>query len=1296
MRRMFSLFILAVSIAWAAVAHASLVSYYTFNDPADPGYDPSVVRDVAGGHDAAVHGGVWSADAGGYTGSPGDYAMDFSSGYALVDGGNFAGNAVMNDAITFSFWQKATYPPGSPTASSSFWAESPGATGTNRGAQAHVPHSDKRIYWDTAGCCGGDTRLRVGASGIIDDNDWHHVAFVKDGAHKEIWVDGTRLAQHDSATRDLIPFSRLFIGSNNSGASNFHGFIDDFAVFDHPLGPADIQALANRTITPDQVAATVPVTLHAQSDGGFTVYLSPTDKLPGDPGDGIPDPLYQTTSGSDITTEISVPVGRTSSNTPYFLHIQASDSTEPRSLTAALTAPPGYAFEQTGDRNLLTEDGTDHSDGWTVSTSTWGSPSYWPMPAEKVGDAGANYPAGTEQVWYPQSTFPTPTVYFTTPMSITGSPAPPEVSGVTDLQDPEPGLSARVVRVNDNLDNLNEADVALNLYPGHANHSVSQVLTVDYAHVDVQGNFSNNANHSGYWPGAQDNAAAEDYATKLAGYVYAQAGEVRAIAGKGDDHIYVRIGDTEIIRTNAWNHVEVGIVQFPETGYYPIEIVSHNRGGDGGFEVSVSDPISADPNGNWVPPVYNTTNYHILGSDPTFPVYQRPEAVEPGSLIPNGLLGYYYNLDVHGNESVFTDYDALTTWLNQQTPSYASPLVDHPIDFPVGGGNDHTGGNPLADIGVNVGNDSFLAWWTGKINVPTDGTYTFYTASDDGSVLYIDGQLVVSNNYWQSMTERSGTIDLTAGLHNIDIAWYEGGGDAGMTASWAPPGGSKELIPPEVFSATLTDVGANNVGEPLLEGAVDTAKADGLRVQQAFPGYGLSNVDQSVEFFAHSTIYNGDATKFNTGVVENRTLLDMTDPQNSGGGNWSYNNPFPINTPADDNNFATRINGLIYIPQPGTYAFTVGTDDGFQLRIGDKVLGRYAGNRGISSGSANYLYGYFPKAGLYPFEFYSYEGGGGSAIEIAYGGSTNLLLSTRNPASNGFTPDWGGRAFSVEPVAEMHLNYATLKVAAKSFGNVPALGVAVPPERWHLLEITQKGSGPKQAGLKAEYYDFSSSYGWDDAHKVGERTVLTSGRFNFGNNYAYGPWGNLENNFGVRFTGYLFAPVTGTYRFHMQSDDRSWIFLDVDGDGVLEAAPGNDSGHVWWDVDLAQGLHAIELRSREFGGGEWTRLSWLLPGAESASGWQDIPAEYFSQNLYDGTFTAFILASGTGQIGDLLSFNDIDYPFDFGSTHRLMLVTEIAGLMALAEAQITFVPEPTTSLLLGAGLLALLRRRRRK
>ena len=98
----------------------------------------------------------------------------------------------------------------------------------------------------------------------------------------------------------------------------------------------------------------------------------------------------------------------------------------------------------------------------------------------------------------------------------------------------------------------------------------------------------------------------------------------------------------------------------------------------------------------------------------------------------------------------------------------------------------------------------------GVINIPTSGQYTFYTASDDGSKLYIGGfeesKLVVSNDGVHGKTEKSGTLTLQAGSYPIFVTYFQGVGGKALEVRWSGPGISKQLIPDAAFK--------NNKGLP--------------------------------------------------------------------------------------------------------------------------------------------------------------------------------------------------------------------------------------------------------------------------------------------------------------------------------------------------------------------------------------------------------------------------------------------------------------------------------------------------
>ena len=112
--------------------------------------------------------------------------------------------------------------------------------------------------------------------------------------------------------------------------------------------------------------------------------------------------------------------------------------------------------------------------------------------------------------------------------------------------------------------------------------------------------------------------------------------------------------------------------------------------------------------------------------------------------------------------------------------------------------------------GFNRDNNGEL--WTGILNITTGGAYTFFTSSDDGSLLYLDGEQLVQNDFPQGVTERSGSTVLTAGLHSVIVKFGQGTGGGGMHAHYlgADTGNSHELI--GSIAGTVTNTGLQILG----------------------------------------------------------------------------------------------------------------------------------------------------------------------------------------------------------------------------------------------------------------------------------------------------------------------------------------------------------------------------------------------------------------------------------------------------------------------------------------------------
>jgi len=91
--------------------------------------------------------------------------------------------------------------------------------------------------------------------------------------------------------------------------------------------------------------------------------------------------------------------------------------------------------------------------------------------------------------------------------------------------------------------------------------------------------------------------------------------------------------------------------------------------------------------------------------------------------------------------------------------------------------------------------DTFSIRYLGRIEISTTENYTFYTSSDDGSSLSINGVEIVDNDGPHAVQEQSGTINLTPGFYDLEVLYFENGGDETLTVSYSSPSITKQEIP---------------------------------------------------------------------------------------------------------------------------------------------------------------------------------------------------------------------------------------------------------------------------------------------------------------------------------------------------------------------------------------------------------------------------------------------------------------------------------------------------------------------
>lgn len=85
----------------------------------------------------------------------------------------------------------------------------------------------------------------------------------------------------------------------------------------------------------------------------------------------------------------------------------------------------------------------------------------------------------------------------------------------------------------------------------------------------------------------------------------------------------------------------------------------------------------------------------------------------------------------------------------------------------------------------------------GYIDVPVDGIYTFYTSTDDGSLLVIDGKTVVNNDGGHSPLTATGQIPLRTGVHSFRLPYFEDYEGQHFEWGWKIPGSGEFTAIPD-------------------------------------------------------------------------------------------------------------------------------------------------------------------------------------------------------------------------------------------------------------------------------------------------------------------------------------------------------------------------------------------------------------------------------------------------------------------------------------------------------------------
>jgi hypothetical protein len=235
-------------------------------------------------------------------------------------------------------------------------------------------------------------------------------------------------------------------------------------------------------------------------------------------------------------------------------------------------------------------------------------------------------------------------------------------------------------------------------------------------------------------------------------------------------------------------------------------------------------------------------------------------------------------------------------------------------DLAVPGGTEMTAQVAFTDLRpllqAKVGaQESTSARWTGRIEAPTTGDYTFSLIGDNGFRLWVDDTLVI--DHWVGdwdVEQTSAPVTLAAGeSHAFRLEYFQDVGGANLFLRWTGPGIDKQLVPQSAFTVAAPASGTDG-----LRG--EYYRTSGAN-RHDFAQLGLATLEPNIDFADLVPV-----------------LRDYTDQTEHTTARWT---------------------GQIEAPVTGDFTFSAIGDNGFRLFIDDQpVIDHWVGDWDVEQTSA--------------------------------------------------------------------------------------------------------------------------------------------------------------------------------------------------------------------------------------------------------------------------------------------------------------------------------------------------------
>ena len=103
-------------------------------------------------------------------------------------------------------------------------------------------------------------------------------------------------------------------------------------------------------------------------------------------------------------------------------------------------------------------------------------------------------------------------------------------------------------------------------------------------------------------------------------------------------------------------------------------------------------------------------------------------------------------------------------------------------------GTTPTGTVPTVQLRGDEQGDRWGITLEGWITVAADGIWEFALTSDDGSVLWIDGEKIVDNDGYHGPDAKQNAVALRSGVHRLRVVMFQGGGAKALSLGWRRQG----------------------------------------------------------------------------------------------------------------------------------------------------------------------------------------------------------------------------------------------------------------------------------------------------------------------------------------------------------------------------------------------------------------------------------------------------------------------------------------------------------------------------